>query len=138
MEEGKEYIISGTADQIVNSLVNDFKVEEDLARFIVRISTEADNSQKLIDEDSLNLWYLNSKIPNTSPIFNTPFSISFTSLKKEMAATLFSVFGNYVFTGDVVAAGQQFILGFLIALWKCITEIKKNQLCVYYLSLIHI
>ena len=132
MEEGKEYIISGTADQIVNSLVNDFKVEEDLARFIVRISTEADNSQKLIDEDSLNLWYLNSKIPNTSPIFNTPFSISFTSLKKEMAATLFSVFGNYVFTGDVVAAGQQFILGFLIALWKCITEIKKNQLCVYY------
>ena len=49
-----------------------------------------------------------------------------------MAATLFSVFGNYVFTGDAVAAGQQFILEFLIALWRTITEIKKNQLCVYY------
>lgn len=122
MEEGREYIISGTADQIVNSLVHDFKVEEDLARFIVLISTEADNSQKLIDEESLNLWYLHSKIPSTSPVFNTPFSISFTSLKSEMAATLFLAFGSYVFTGDAASAGQQFILEFLVALWRSITK----------------
>ena len=113
-------------------MVQDFEVEKDLAKFIVRVSTEADNRQKLIDENSLNLWYLNSKVPNTSPIFHTPFSISFTSLKKEMAATLFLMFGNYVFTGDIEATGQQFVLEFLVALWQSITKIEKTQLCVYY------
>lgn len=132
MDETKKYIISGTVDQIVNSLVNDFKIEEDIARFIVRISTEADNNQKMIDEDSLDLWYLNPKIPSTTPIFNTPFSISFTNLKKEMAEILFLVVGNYVFKRDAVEAGQQFVLDFLIALWRSTTRIKESQRCVYY------
>ncbi len=131
MNDNKEYIISGTADQIVNCLVEDFGHTEDFSKFYIRISKEIDSNLKVTDDD-LNLWYLHSQTPSTTPVLTTPFSISYSELKKEMAQDLYDLFGSYLFSGDARIAGLQFVWAFLGALWKTTTRIEKKNLCVYY------
>lgn len=131
MNDNKEYIISGTVDQIVNCLVEDFGHTEDFSKFYIRISKEIDSNLNITDDD-LNLWYLNCQAPSTTPVFTTPFSISYTELKKEIAQELYKMFGSYVLTGDARVAGLQFVWSFLGALWRTTTRIEEKNLCVYY------
>ncbi len=131
MNDDKEYIISGTADQIVNCLVEDFGHTEDFSRFYIRISKEIDSNLNASDDD-LNLWYLNCQAPSTTPVLTPPFSISYTELKKEIAQELYKMFGSYLISGDERIAGLQFVWAFLRALWKTTTRIEKKNLCVYY------
>lgn len=132
MDNCKEYILSGTADQIVNRLVDDFGLQQDFSRFFVWISKEIDGDWEATDRNELNLWYLNYQIPSATPVFSTPFSISITELKKETAQALFAAFGNFLITKDMYSSGFQLVWTFLGALWKSTKKIDRKNLCIYY------
>lgn len=129
LPENKEYIVSGTIEEISSILTSDFDMSEDEARFVIYISTIEKQEKIVFEEKELKLWYLNEEIPNTSPIFKLPYTISITKLKLEMYHALFIFFGTLMISKEVglVALG----LDFIWALKEAIQRISKNEYCVY-------
>ncbi len=129
LPEEKEYIISGTIDEIIATLKSDFNVNEDEARFITYISTIEKKDKIAFEEKELKLWYLNEKIPSTTPIFKLPYTISITKLKLEMHHALYIFLGTLILTKEVgiVALG----LDFIWTLKEAVQKISEDEYCVY-------
>lgn len=94
LSENKEYIVSGTIEEIISILISDFDMSEDEARFATYIFTIEKQEKNVFEEKELKLWYLNEEIPSTSPIFKLPYTISITKLKLEMCHALFIFWGT--------------------------------------------
>ncbi len=129
ISEGKEYILSGTIDEIISTLKSDFQVSEEEARFITYISTIEKKDKIVFEEKELKLWYLNETIPSTTPIFKLPYTISITKLKLETNHALYIFLGTLLLTKEVgiVALG----LDFIWALKEAIQKISEDEYCVY-------
>lgn len=129
VSEEKEYIVSGTIDEIVATLESDFGVSEDEARFITYISTIEKKDKISFEEKDLKLWYLSEKTPSTIPIFKSPYTISITKLKLETDHALYIFLGTLVLSKEVgiTALGLEFIW----ALKKAIHKISEKEYCVY-------
>lgn len=127
--EEKEYILSGTIDEIIATLKSDFHVSEEEARFITYISTIEKKDKIVFEEKELKLWYLNEAIPSTTPIFKLPYTISITKLKLEMNHALFIFLGSLILTKKVgiVELG----LDFIWALKEAVQKISEDEYCVY-------
>lgn len=129
LPEEKEYIVSGTIDEIIATLKSDFNVNEEEARFITYISTIEKKDKIAFEEKELKLWYLNEKIPSTTPIFKSPYTISITKLKLDMQHALYTFLGTLTLSKQVgiVDLGLEFIW----ALKEAVQKISKDEYCVY-------
>lgn len=129
LPEDKEYIISGTIEEMIAILNTDFGLDNTQARFIIYIETLEKKERIEFEERELKLWYLNEQTPNTSPIFHLPYTISITKLKLEMHHSLFIFLGTFLFSKEVslVALG----LDLIWALKEAIQKIDTDEFCVY-------
>ena len=129
LSEEKEYIVSGTIDEIIATLESDFSISEDEARFITYVSTIEKKDKIVFEEKDLKLWYLNEKTPSTTPIFKLPYTISITKFKLEMNHALYIFLGTLVLSKEmgIVALG----LDFIWALKEAVQKISKDEYCVY-------
>ena len=129
LPENKEYIVSGTIEEIISILISDFGINKDEARFITYISTIEKQEKIVFEEKDLILWYLNEETPSTSPILKLPYTISITKFKLEMEHALYIFFGTLLLSKEVgiVALGLEFIW----ALKKAIQKISIEEYCIY-------
>lgn len=127
--EQKEFILSGTIEEIVSILESDFELDTDEARFITYISTIEKRDKIVFEENELKLWYLNESTPSTAPVFKLPYTISITKFKIEMYHALFIFLGTLILSKEagVVALG----LDFIWALKESISKIEDDEYCVY-------
>lgn len=127
--ENKEYVLSGTIEEMISILVSDFCIDEDEARFIAYISTIEKQEKVVFEEKDLKLWYLNEETPSTSPIGKLPYTISITKFKLEANHALYIFMGTLVFQREVAitALGLEFIW----ALKQAIQKISEDEYCVY-------
>lgn len=129
LPENKEYIVSGTIEEIISILVSDFGINQDEARFITYISTIEKQDKIVFEEKDLKLWYLNEETPSSSPIFKLPYTISITKFKLEMEHALYIFFGTLILSKEVglVKLG----LDFIWALKKAVQKISEEEYCIY-------
>lgn len=125
----KEYIISGTIDDIINVLVSDFDLSMEEARFVVYVLTLEKSDKTVFVENDIRLWYLNEQIPSTSSFFKLPYSISITKLELEIQRILFLFIGTLLISKE--AAVVTFGLEFIWTLHDAIQKIKEDEYCVY-------
>lgn len=127
--ENKEYIVSGTIEEIISILISDFGIDKEEARFIVYISTMEKKEKVIFGEKDLKLWYLNEETPSTSQILKSPYTISITKLKLEMQHSLYIFMGTLILSKEVgiVALG----LDFIWALKEALQKISEEEYCVY-------
>lgn len=125
----KEYIISGTITEIASILMSDFSLNTKEARFVTYVSIIEKKDKIILKEDELRLWYLNEDIPNSSPLFNLPYTISITTLKLEIYHSI------YIFIGTLVLSKEVEIITLSLELiWilkKSIRKISEDEYCIY-------
>lgn len=129
LSEEKEYILSGTIDEIIAILKSDFSVSEDEARFITYISTIEKKEKIAFEEKELKLWYLNQTIPSTAPILKLPYTISITKFKLEMNHALYIFLGTLVLSKELGVVALS--LDFIWALKEAVQKISEDEYCVY-------
>lgn len=129
LPDEREYIVSGTIDEIITTLISDFNLSEDEARFITYILTIEKKGKITFEEKELRLWYLKEKIPSTTPIFKLPYTISITKFKLEIYHALYIFLGTFVLSKEVgiVALG----LDIIWALKEAVQKISEDEYCVY-------
>ena len=129
MDADKEYILSGTINEIISALTSDFSLPEEEARFVAYVLTKEKKDKIVFAEHDLNLWYMNEENNNTAPIFNLPYTISITKLELEMEHNLFIFIGMLVFTKEygIAALGLELIW----SLKQAIQKIDKDDYCIY-------
>lgn len=124
-----EYNLSGNITEITSVLVNDFKLSEEEARFVVYNLTMEKKEKVVFTEKELKLWYMNEETPSTAPIYNLPYTIKLTQFKLNLCHSLYKFLGIYVLTGDVKIAALG--LEFIWALKHAIQKIKGDEWCVF-------
>lgn len=129
LQEEKEYIISGTIDEIISILRSDFGLDNGEARFVAYISTLEKKEKISFEEKELKLWYLNENTPSKSPIFKLPYTISVTKIKLEMNHAIYIFLGTLILSREVgiVTLG----LDFIWALKEAIQKISEDEYCIY-------
>lgn len=129
LPEEKEYIVSGTIDEIISILMSDFGLDNDEARFVAYISTLEKKEKLSFEEKELKLWYLNENTPSKSPIFKLPYTISITKFKLEMDHAIYIFLGTLILSREVgiIALG----LDFIWALKEAIQKISEDEYCIY-------
>ncbi len=125
----KEYIISGTINEIVSTLVSDFSLNTKEARFVTYVSIIEKKEKIILKEDELKLWYLNESIPNASPIFNLPYTISITNLKLEIYHSIYIFIGALILSQEVEVITLSLELIWILK--KSIYKISQDEYCVY-------
>lgn len=129
LSEEKEYIVSGTIDEIISILTSDFGLTPEEARFVTYLSTIEKRDKIVFEEEELKLWYLREVIPSTAPIFKLPYTISITKLKLEIQHQLFIFLGTLVLNKEVGITALA--LDFIWALKDAIQKITEDEFCIY-------
>ena len=87
----KEYVITGTPDELKEIIETNFQLNSDEARFMTTILISQSFKEEAVGlQDEMTLWYLDkSASENRAPIFNSRHSISFTDFGIEFFKKVF-------------------------------------------------
>ncbi len=127
--EKTEFILSGTIDEIVSVLENEFEYDEKQARFIAYVESMEKTERLLFEEEELNIWYLQEQVPQQLSIGRTPYTISITGIKKEMYDIFFKIIGRSLYKGEI--DWENLGIGFLWALVNNFQKIDTDHYCIY-------
>lgn len=131
----KEYVITGTPDELKEIIEKNFQFTSDEARFMTTILISQNlNEETVVLQDEMTLWYLDKSAgENRSPIFNSRHSVSFTDFGIEFFKKVFISIGAYVFDKDHI--GAAFILECVLALYESYHYISDIECCVYFTAI---
>lgn len=131
----KEYVITGTPDELKEIIESNFKLTSDEARFMTTILISQSFNEEAVDmQDEMTLWYLDKSAgENRTPIFNSRHSISFTDFGIEFIKKVFISIGTYMFDKEHI--GAAFILECVIALYESYHYISDMECCVYFTAI---
>lgn len=136
----KEYILSGTLDQIVAMIEHNFNCSRKEAKFIVRLAMEEelrDDSRENVhfNASELDTWYATPTEPvqQLFDIMGVPVSVSISKLKTDIGKALFEGIGAYLFSGgNRYEAIGAFIMGFILRLWEQGIPLTGEYKCISF------
>ena len=136
----KEYILSGTLDQIVAMIERNFDCSREEAKFIVRLAMEEelrDDSRENVhfNTSELDTWYATPTEPvqKLFDIMGVPVSISISKLKTDIGKALCEGVGAFLFSGgDRYEAFEEFIKGFVLRLWNQGILLTGKNKCISF------
>lgn len=130
----KEYIVTGTPDEIKMILNQEFHVSDDIVDFAVNVLLAAEIKKinsKVSPKDVETLWYLNKSIGESrTSIFNTRHSVSFTDFGISFLKKIFVNLGVSWIKGnfDVVPLFWEGI----VSLYESYHYVTDDECCVYF------
>lgn len=131
----KEYVITGTPDELKEIIESNFRLNSDEARLMTAILiSKSIKDESVGPQDELTLWYLDKSAgENRTPIFNSRHSISFTDFEIEFFKKAFISVGAYMFDEEHI--GAAFILECMLALYESYYHISDMECCVYFTAI---
>jgi hypothetical protein len=129
----KEYIISGTPEELTKILKSEFSLSDDESRFFITVLLSPNEETTSIERTDLSMWFLENAPEHRTAIFNTRHSISLTDFKISFLKKLFIVGGVYLAEQEKV--GVAFVLDCIVSLFESHSYIEDSECCVYFLAL---
>lgn len=131
----KEYVITGTPDELNEIIESNFQLTADEARLMTTILISQSFKEESVDlQDEITLWYLDKSTgENRTPIFNSRHSISFTDFWIDFFKKVFISVGAYMFDKEHI--GAAFILECVLALYESYHYISDMECCVYFTAI---
>lgn len=126
------YRLTGTPLELQKILQNEFSVDKQYAKFVVRVLlTEQQPEQR--DEQLDALWFLKNEGSYTAPIFNTRYTISFSDTRKMFLLQLAAIFTDIIV--DKEPNVISIVVECILSIAQVVNHIGDNECCVYYQAL---
>lgn len=133
--EDTEFIITGSKDDILISLMEEFNFSEEQAKIYMLLSFEEEfQTHKLNHGDNeLHFWFLNpNKEQHQARIFNTQYSITLNSVKKKSFSLIFNLFINIIGgLGNLPLAFGIAGISLLFDIKSMIQKVEFKDYCVF-------